>query len=75
MYSSGKQSYSQLAERFSCSVKTIQFSLDKVQIIHRKEFSGVSAVIMDTTYFGRCFGVMVFKNGLDGVVLYKHYVR
>ena len=30
---------------------------------------------MDTTYFGRDFGVMVFKNSLDGVVLYKQYVR
>ena len=30
---------------------------------------------MDTTYFGRNFGVMVFKNALDGVVLYKQYVR
>ena len=30
---------------------------------------------MDTTYFGRGFGVMVFKNSLDGVVLYKQYVH
>jgi len=35
----------------------------------------VAVVIMDTTYFGRGFGVMVFKNSLDGVVLYKQYVR
>lgn len=49
--------------------------LDKVQIIKRKEFSAVAIVVMDTTYFGRGFGVMVFKNSLDGVVLYKQYVR
>ena len=30
---------------------------------------------MDTTYFGRGWGVMVFKNSVDGVVLYKQYVR
>lgn len=30
---------------------------------------------MDTTYFGRGFGVMVFKNSLDGVIWYKQYVR
>lgn len=30
---------------------------------------------MDTTYFGRNFGVMVFKNSLDGAVLLKRYVR
>jgi hypothetical protein len=75
LYSSGKQTYIQLAERFCCSTRTIQRMVDKVHIVKRKEFSSVSIVIMDTTYFGRCFGVMVFKNSLDGVVLYKQYVR
>jgi hypothetical protein len=75
LYSSGKQTYSQLSAKFGCSTKTIQRSLDKVVIAKRKEFSGVAVVIMDTTYFGRGFGVMVFKNSLDGVVLYKQYVR
>jgi len=75
LYCSGKQTYSQLAARFCCSTKTIQRMLDKAIIFHRKEFSCVAAVIMDTTYFGRGFGVMVFKNSLDGVILYKQYVR
>lgn len=30
---------------------------------------------MDTTYFGRTFGVMVFKDSLTGAILYKHYVK
>jgi hypothetical protein len=30
---------------------------------------------MDTTYFGRNFGVMVFKDSLSGQVLYKQYVK
>jgi hypothetical protein len=75
LYSSGKQTYSQLSTQFGCSTKTIQRRLDKMHVIKRKEFSSVAVVIMDTTYFGRCFGVMVFKNSLDGVVLHKHYVR
>jgi hypothetical protein len=75
LYSSGKQTYAQLGERFFCLSKTIQRMLDKVPVIQRKEFSGEAVVIMDTTYFGRGFGVMVFKNSLDGVVLYKQYVR
>ena len=75
MYCSGKQTYAQLAQRFGCSPKTIQRKLDKVVVIKRKEFFRVAVVIMDTTYFGRSFGVMVFKNSLDGVVLYKQYVR
>ena len=75
MYSSGKQTYSQLATRFNCSTKTIQRRLDKSVISKRDEFSGVAVVIMDTTYFKRSFGVMVFKNSLDGIVLYKQYIR
>jgi hypothetical protein len=75
LYSGGKQTCVQLAEYFFCSTKTIQRMLDKVPFLKRKEFSGVAVVIMDTTYFGRGFGVMVFKNSLDGAVLYKEYVR
>lgn len=30
---------------------------------------------MDTTYFGRKFGVMVFKDSLSGQILYKKYVK
>ena len=30
---------------------------------------------MDTTYFGRKLGVMVFKDGLTGSILYKQYVQ
>jgi len=30
---------------------------------------------MDTTYFGRTFGVMVFKDSLSGQVLFKQYVK
>ena len=30
---------------------------------------------MDTTYFGRGFGVMVFKDSLTGQILYKQYVK
>lgn len=32
-------------------------------------------MVMDTTYFGRKFGVMVFKNTLDGAVLLIRYVK
>ena len=75
LYSSGKQTYCQLADRFNKSPKTIQRWLDNVSIIKRKEFSSVAVILMDTTYFGRGWGVMVFKNSLEGVVLYKQYVR
>jgi hypothetical protein len=58
-----------------CSTKTIQRMLDKSHIIKRKEFLNIAVAVMDTTCFGRGFGVMVFKNSLDGVILFKQYVR
>ena len=30
---------------------------------------------MDTTYFGKKLGVMVFKDSLSGQILYKQYVK
>jgi hypothetical protein len=30
---------------------------------------------MDTTYFGRIFGVMVFKDSISGQILFKQYVK
>lgn len=36
---------------------------------------GIANVLMDTTYFGRNFGVMVFKDSLSGDFLYKQYVK
>ena len=38
-------------------------------------FSSVANVLMDTTYFGKKFGVMVFKNSIDGKILFKQYVK
>ena len=49
--------------------------MDKAKAERNVEFSPVANVVMDTTYFGRKFGVMVFKNSLDGAVLLKRYVR
>jgi hypothetical protein len=31
--------------------------------------------LIDTTYFGRGFGVMVFKDSLTGQILFKQYVK
>ena len=30
---------------------------------------------MDTTYFGRSFGVMVFRDATTGLILYRNYVK
>jgi len=73
-YTTGKQTYAQLAATFGCSIKTIQRRLDQVQIELSKPSVRPVVVLMDTTYFGRSFGVMLFKDALTGENLLKYYV-
>jgi hypothetical protein len=74
-YTKGKQTYQQLATKYSCSVKTIQRRLDSVKVVPISTFPNVANVLADTTYFGREFGVMVFKDSLSSQILYKQYVK
>ena len=74
-YTYGKQTYAQLAERYGCSIKTIQRCIDKVKTVGETTFPCVANVLMDTTYFGRKFGVMVFKDSITGQILFKQYVK
>lgn len=74
-YTEGKQTYLQLAEKYGCSTKTIQRRLDVFKTQKESNFCAVSNVLMDTTYFGKKFGVMVFKDSLSGQILYKQYVK
>lgn len=66
-----KQTYNQLSDKYGCSIKTIQRRLDKVKVQKTEIKSGQIVVLMDTTYFGRSFGVMLFKDAYSGINLYK----
>ena len=74
-YSAGKQTYNELAAKYGCSAKTIQRKIDSIPIARNKQFSAVGNVVMDVTYFGRKWGVMVFKNSLDGQILHLVFVK
>lgn len=74
-YHKGKQTYTQLAEKYGCSERTIQRRLDKVEPSYNKTFPSETIVVMDTTFFGRGFGVMVFKDSQSRTILYKKYVK
>ena len=65
----------QLAQKYGCSTKTIQRKLDTATVQRTTTFSGIANVLMDTTYFGRKFGVMVFKDSITGQILFKQYVK
>ncbi len=74
-YTKGKQTYQQLAEKYSCSKRTIQRKIDlHVLITPVKQVRSV-IVLMDTTYWGRKFGVMLFKDAITKENLLKYYVK
>lgn len=75
-YQSGKQTYGQLAAQHGCSVRTIQRKLDRfVGADQGLPQPSDAVVLMDTTYFGRSFGVMVFRDAIGGQVLHWRYVK
>lgn len=74
-YTQGKQTYAQLAGRFCCSIKTIQRRIDAFTIEKVIPVTRVVIVLMDTTYWGRNFGVMLFKDALSKENLLKYYVK
>jgi hypothetical protein len=74
-YHEGKQTYQQLAKKYNCSVRTIQRKIDlHVVSVPEKDVRKV-IILMDTTYWGRGFGVMLFKDAITGENLLKYYVK
>ena len=64
-----------MAAKYGCSKKTIQRRIDEAVVDRETTFSPTANVLMDTTYFGRKFGVMVFKDSLTCKILLKKYVK
>ena len=59
-----------MADKYHCSLKTIQRRLDTVSIDYQVKRPNTANIIMDTTYFGRKFGLMVFMDNTTKAVLY-----
>jgi hypothetical protein len=61
--------------KYDCSLKTIQRKLDLVSIHNDNKIPREVIVLMDTTYWGRGFGVMLFKDNITKENLLKYYVK
>ena len=70
-----KQTYAQLAERYGCSPRTIKRKLDAYTPPKGTASPGKVVVVMDTTYWGRKYGVMLFKDAITGRDLLWYFVR
>lgn len=72
---SGKQTYDQLSEIFGVSQRTIQRYIESISVTIPSKIPRAVVVLMDTTYFGKAFGVMLFKDAYSGEDLLKYYVK
>ncbi|MDW5289188.1 hypothetical protein [Formosa sp. PL04] len=74
-YIRGKQTYIQLAQKYGCSKRTIQRKLDLYQVKPVAIAPKKVIVLMDTTYWGRSFGLMLFKDAYSKENLLWYYVK
>lgn len=74
-YTIGKQTYAQLADKYNSSIKTIQGRIDRHQVKNASPEPRQVIVLMDTTYWGRNFGVMLFKDAITKENLLKYYLK
>jgi hypothetical protein len=65
----------QLSIKYGCSIKTIQRRIDQHNVNFKKPEPRKVIVLMDTTYWGRNFGVMLFKDNITKENLLKYYVQ
>lgn len=70
-----KQTYSQLSEKYGCSPRTIKRRLEAYTPPVSTEGPRRVIVLMDTTYWKRGDGVMLFKDAITGRDLLWYFVK
>lgn len=74
-YVEGKQTLSQLAAKYGVNEKTIRRDLAGMCYVHKISKDKDVTIQMDTTYWGRNFGLMVIKDAVRGRILWHKYVH
>ena len=74
-YVEGKQTLLQLSAKYNVSERTIRRDLESMRFVHSIAKYKEVTVQLDTTYWGRNFGLMVIKDVLRNKVLWHKYVR
>lgn len=73
-YSSGRSTVSDLAERFNVSASTIKRRLENMGTRRIPLEAHDVVVLMDTTYWGRNFGVVIIMDASDSHVLWLKFI-
>lgn len=74
-YVDGKQTLRQLSERHGVSIRTIQRDISSMRYVQKVSKEKHVVIQMDTTYWGRGFGLMVIKDAYRNKILWRKYVR
>ena len=74
-YVEGKQTIEQLSVRYGVSSRTIQRDLKGMRYVQKISKNKDVSIQLDTTYWGRNFGLMVIKDALRNKILWRKYVR
>lgn len=74
-YVEGKQTLSQLAAKYGVNEKTIRRDLAGMRYVHKISKDKEVTIQMDTTYWGRKFGLMVIRDVVRGKILWHKYVH
>ena len=73
-YIEGKQTRAQLALKYGVSTKTISRDLEGMRFVQKISKDKHVVIQLDTTYWGRDFGLMVIKDAYRKKVLWHKYV-
>lgn len=73
-YIEGKQTIAQLALKYGVSERTIARDLDSMRRVQKISKEKKVVIQMDTTYWGRGFGLMVIKDAFRKKILWHRYV-
>lgn len=74
-YVEGKQTIEQLSVKYGVSSRTIQRDLKGMRYVQKISKNKDVTIQLDTTYWGRNFGLMVIKDALRNKLLWRKYVR
>lgn len=74
-YVLGNQTLKSLSKDYGCSYKTIRKHLDVYKVQLPGICSGKCVLIIDTSYFGWSFGVMVFRDHTNHQNLFWKYLK
>ncbi len=64
-----------MAIKHKCSKRTIQRKIDLHQVTLPQKTAREVVVLMDSTYWGRVFGIMLFKDSITKENLLKYYIK